>query len=51
MGRKSTVDDTLPYRADNGNLGKFEGFDHGTACAPKQCLYQNVNMGMQNLKE
>ena len=40
-----------PYEADNSNLGNFEGFDHhSTAFERKQCLYQNVAMGMQNLK-
>ena len=48
---KKTRFHTPPYSADNGNMGSFEGFDrHGTAFEPKQCLYQNVAMGMQNLK-
>ena len=39
------------YRAENGNLGKFEGVEnYGTAFAPKQCLYQKVPVGMENPK-
>ena len=34
--------------AENGNLGKFEAvLNNGTAFAPKQCLYQNVAVGME----
>ena len=50
-GRQRTRVYTSPYRVDYWNLGNFEGFDHhGTTLEPKQCLYQNVAMGMQNLK-
>ena len=50
-GWESTRGHKLPYRADNWNLGNFEGFDHyGTAFEPKQYLYQIVGMGLQNLK-
>ena len=39
------------YRAENGNLGKFEAVENnGTAFAPKQCLYQKVAVGMENPK-
>ena len=39
------------YRADNGNLGNFEAVVHnGTVLPPKQCLYQKVAMGMEDLK-
>ena len=39
------------YRAENGNLGKFETVNqNGTAFAPKQCLYQKVAMCMENPK-
>ena len=38
-------------RAENGNLRKFEGVEnHGTAFAPKQCLYQKVAVGIENPK-
>ena len=40
-----------PYKADNGNFGNFETFDHhGTVFAPKQSLHQKVAVGMENLK-
>ena len=39
------------YRAENGNLGNFEAVgNNGTAFAPKQCLYQKVAVGMENIK-
>ena len=42
---------TPPYRADNGNLVKFEVVDHlVTVFAPKQCLYQKVAVVLQNPK-
>ena len=38
------------YKTKNGNLGKFEAFEnHGTAFAPKQCLYKKVAVGMENI--
>ena len=50
-GQQITRVHTPPYRADNGNLGNFEAVDpYGTVFAPKQCLYQKVAMGTQNLK-
>ena len=40
-----------PYRGGNGNLGKFEAVDcNGTVFAPKQCLYQKLASGTENLK-
>ena len=51
MGWQNTRVHTPPYRAESWNLVSIEGFDHhGAALDPKQCLYQNVAMGMQNLK-
>ena len=42
---------TPPYGADNGNLGTLEAVDNlGTVFAPKQCIYQNVAVVMQNPK-
>ena len=39
------------YMAENGNEGNFEAVEsHGTAFAPKQCLYQRVAVGMENTK-
>ena len=39
------------YRAENGNQGNFEAVENnGTAFATKQCLYQNVSVGMKNPK-
>ena len=39
------------FRAENGNLGNFEGVEkNGTAFAPKQSLYQKVAVGMENPK-
>ena len=38
-------------RAENGNLRNFEAVENnGTALAPKQCLYQNLIVGMDNTK-
>ena len=51
-GRYSPVNNQVSlteYRAENGNLRNFEAVeDNGTAFAPKQCLYQNVAVGMEN---
>ena len=39
------------YGSEYGNLVNFEAFNHnGTAFAPKQCFYQKVAMGVENLK-
>ena len=39
------------YTAENANLGIFEAVENnGTAFAPKQSLYQNVAVGMENPK-
>ena len=39
------------FWAEYGNSVNFEAFDHnGTVFAPKQRLYQNVAMGMENLQ-
>ena len=37
--------------AERGNLGNFEAVEsNGTGFAPKQCLYQKVDVGMENQK-
>ena len=37
------------YRAENGNLSKFEWTSrHGTVFAPRQCLYQKKATGIEN---
>ena len=42
----------IAYRAENGNLGNFEGVENvGTAFAPNQCLYQKVAEDMENPKK
>ena len=39
------------YRTQNGNMRKFGPTNpHGTAFAPKQCLYQNEATGMESSK-
>ena len=39
------------YRAENGNVENFETVENnGTAFAPKQCLYQKIAVGMENIK-
>ena len=49
--RRITLSHVPPYGAEYGNLTFLEAFDHlGTVLAPKQCLYQNVAKGMENLK-
>ena len=51
MVQQNTRLSTPQYGADILTLGDYEGFHHhGTEFEPKQCLYQNVGMGMQNLK-
>ena len=39
------------YRAENGNFLNFEAVENnGTTFAPKQCLHQNIAVGMKNPK-
>ena len=39
------------YRAENGNLGKLDAVENnGTSFAPKECLYQKVDVGMETPK-
>ena len=39
------------YRAENGNMRNFGPTNpHGTAFAPKQCLYQKEATGMERSK-
>ena len=51
VGRQITPSHLSQYRAENGNLRKSGStFRHGTAFAPKQCLYQKEAPGMDSLK-
>ena len=50
-GNRTTRIHATPYRADNGNFGKFGAtYFFGTVFAPKQCLYQKVATGIESLK-
>ena len=50
-GTRNNLVSCTAYKAENGNLGKFEGVKNNhTAFAPKQCLYQKVAVDMENPK-
>ena len=50
-GLPTTRFHSAPYRADNGNIGKFGGrYPHGAVFALRECLCQIEATGMESLK-
>ena len=50
-GRQTSLSYVSQYRAENGNLRKSGStFRHGTVFAPKECLHQKEDRGMESPK-